>query len=85
MSQLSYLVQLLPFKQHKRNTRSSDDFLMLEVAKTHFKTLGDRSFRFYDVNQWNVLPLELRDSRSLSDFKKHLKTFLFKRSYPSVC
>ena len=80
----SYLLDLLPLKQHKRNTRSSEDFLMLQLPTTHFKTLGDRSFRFYAVKEWNVLPLELRDSPSLSVFKKDLKTFLFRRSYPGA-
>ena len=79
----SYLVDILHFKQHKRETRSSEDFLMLDVPKTHFKTLGDRSFTFTAVDQWNVLPLELRASQSLSTFKEHLNTFLFERSYPN--
>ena len=80
----SYLSDLLHLKQHKRNTRSSEDFLMLDHPKTHFKTLGDRTFTFTAVDQWNVLPLELRASQSLSTFKKHLKTFLFNRSYPNA-
>ncbi len=79
----AYLEDMLQFKQHKRETRSSDDLLMLAFPKTHFKTLGDRSFTFTAVDQWNVLPLELRASPSLSTFKEHLKTFLFKRSYPN--
>jgi hypothetical protein len=74
---------MLQFKQHERETRSSDDLLMLAFPKTHFKTLGDRSFTFTAVDKWNVLPLELRASQSLSTFKEHLKTFLFKRSYPN--
>jgi hypothetical protein len=57
--------------------------LLLAFTKNHFKTLGDRSFTFSAVDQWNVLPLQLRARQSLSTFKEHLKTCLFKRSYPN--
>ena len=68
-------------QNQKHETRSSRDFLMLEVPRTDHKTLGDRSFSFTAATQWNALPLELRAVRSFSVFKHQLKTFLFKRSY----
>ena len=39
-----YIRELLHLKQHKRETRASRDFLMLEVPRTPLKTLGDRTF-----------------------------------------
>ena len=79
-----YISNILHFKQHKRDTRSSSDFLLLDPPKTLFKTMGDRAFAFNAVKQWNVLPLDLRSSPTLSVFKKNLKTYLFKRSYPDI-
>ena len=79
----AYISNMLHFKQHKRDTRSSSDVLLLDPPTTNFITWGDRAFAFNAVKQWNILPLELRSSQTLSAFKKDLKTFLFKRSYPN--
>ena len=57
---------------------------MLAFPKTDFKTLGDCAFSFTSVSKWNPLPLEIRTSPSLSNFKKDLKTYLFKKSYPNA-
>ena len=73
-----YMRELLHLKQHKRETRSSRDFLMLEVPRTRLKTLGDRTFSCTAATHWNALPLELPSVPSLSVFKQQLKTFLFK-------
>ena len=79
-----YIRELLHLKQHKRETRSSHDFLMLQVPRTRLKTLGDRTFSFTAATHWNALPLELRSVPSLSVFKQQLTTFLFKRSYTQI-
>ena len=50
---------------------------------TKCKTFGDRAFAFAGPSKWNKLPLEIRTAKNLNTFKKHLKTFLFKKHMTS--
>ena len=45
-------------------------------------TYGGRAFSFYAPKLWNSLPNHVRESRSVDVFKKKLKTFLYKMSFP---
>ena len=47
-------------------------------------TYGGRAFCFYAPKVWNRLPAHIRRSKSVDVFKKKLKTFLYKRSFPDV-
>ena len=42
---------------------------------------GQRSFYYSSAAVWNSLPTYLRQQYSPLSFKKHLKTYLFKRAY----
>ena len=44
-------------------------------------TFGRRSFSYAAPKLWNHLPLTLRLSQSLENFKSQLKTFLFSSFY----
>jgi hypothetical protein len=45
------------------------------------KTYGGRSFAIAAPTLWNNLPSSIKDSGTVSSFKKLLKTFLFKKAY----
>jgi len=55
----------------------------LIVPATARSTIGDRAFSVVATRAWNSLPLSVTSSASLPIFRKHLKTVLFTRSFPS--
>ena len=66
----------------KYKLRSDCDGLLLNPVK--FKTLttlGDRSFAAAAPQLWNSLPYSIRSSRSVTSFKKTLKTFFFQKAF----
>ena len=66
----------------RRRLRSSDA-MDLFVPATRCSTLGDRSFSVAAARAWNALPSAVRLSPSLNVFRRHLKTELFRQSYPA--
>ena len=75
-----YLQELLQNRPHTRTLRSSSQNLLL-VPKMRTETFGKRAFVYAGPKLWNELPLHIRDSDSLIDFKKKLKTFLFCKTF----
>ena len=75
-----YLCNLVIKKKNPRPLRS-DKFELLKVPTTRLKTYGDRSFQYAAAVEWNTLPLEIRQSPSVSCFKTNLKTHLFNQYY----
>ena len=73
----TYLSELLNYKTYPRSLRSSTDTTILTMPRTNLKTYGDRSFNFYGPKRWNDLPIEIRESHSLDNFKKAVKTYYF--------
>ena len=63
----------------KRNLRSTTDLTRLHIAKTK-RAYGDRAFRVAGPKLWNELPTHIRESQSVSTFKKLLKTHLFSQN-----
>ena len=53
----------------------------LRVPKTRLKTYGDRSFKAAAAQEWNQLPMAIKQSPSLDTFKTNIKTYLFKECY----
>ena len=72
-----YLQDLLTLYQPSRCLRSSSAPLLLDVPKCMLKTYGERRFGVFASVQWNMLPVEIRTSDSVSSFKSRLKTHLF--------
>ena len=70
-----YLSDMISSYVPVRSLRSSDS-LSLRVPRFKTVTAG-RSFSAAAPFVWNYLPLELRQTVSLSNFKTKLKTFLF--------
>ena len=72
-----YLDTCLNLYTPTRSLRSSSDPLRLTYSVT--RTLaGDRTFTVSASKYWNDLPLTVRQSSSVSIFRKALKTHLFK-------
>ena len=78
-----YLSQLVEKRRKKvKCLRKDNDELLLETPRSRLKST-ERAFRFIGPKLWNQLPRVLRETSTLSCFKKDLKTHLFRRAYPS--
>ena len=76
----AYINYMLKLCKPARDLRSCTT-KTLAVPKCRTKTYGDRSFVNSAPKLWNALPSEVRNAASLSNFKKVLKTHLFKITY----
>ena len=76
----AYLADLLSWHQPQRNLRSNNrNRLQVGRCRTAF---GSRAFLHAAPAVWNSLPVELVNCvASLSSFKQHLKTHLFRQSF----
>jgi hypothetical protein len=78
----SYLRELLiplstiPSRSSLRSSLSSD----LSVPATRLR-FGDRAFAVAGARHWNRLPGDLRAISDITNFKKQLKTYLFREAY----
>ena len=76
-----YLKSLLVIQQGGRDgLHSAMDSRKLIVPRTHCKTFADRSFSAYGPQIWNSLPRHIQEINDLEEFKKQIKTFLFKNN-----
>ena len=77
--QSSYLSELISDYVPARQLRSSSMTLLVEPF---FRLkMGRRSFRYVGPVTWNNIPEDIRTMGTLGSFRKHLQSFLFKRSY----
>ena len=63
-----------------RALRSSCNGILLKVTVPR-KTIGQSSLSVAGPQMWNNLPIDVRSAQSLMMFRKHLKTYLFRRHY----
>ena len=77
----AYLLSQIRFKS-SRLLRNHDN-LLLEEPRSHSARMGDRAFSIHAPQLWNSLPYHIRNSSSISSFKKSLKTHLFSLRYSS--
>ena len=75
-----YLGDLLNHYTPVRDLRSSSQNLLL-VPMSNLKSYGDRAFSVCAPNLWNFLPIHIKCSQSVSNFKSNLKAFLFKQAF----
>ena len=75
-----YLSELIEIYTPPRSLRSSS-LNLLTSKKTHYKTIGDKSFEYTAPLVWNKLPLYLRNEKSIDIFKNKLKTFYFNEAF----
>ena len=75
-----YLADLLT-SNASRPLRSTSQ-LKLKEPSFRLSTFGGRSFMCCAPRLWNTLPNNLRNCVSVLEFRKHLKTYLFREAYP---
>jgi hypothetical protein len=68
----------------RRRLRSSSTNSLI-VRQTRLVTVGDRAFPVAGANLWNSLPDDITSLDSLVTFRRQLKTYLFRISYPDFC
>ena len=76
----AYIADLLyPYVPAKEGLRERPYDLV--VPRSRLKTYGDRSFEVAAPQLWNSLPVEIRASETIEQFKSKLKTHLFQICY----
>ena len=71
-----YIRSLLVDYNPRRALRSANKDLLV-VPRTAMRTVGDRAFSVYAPRLWNTLPSDIRNAKTISNFKAKLKTYLF--------
>ena len=77
----AYIAELIEPYIPSRGLRSATDKHLLVEHKTKTKSFGDRAFKNAGPKLWNTLPISIRQSESLGQFKCQLKTHYFKQAY----
>ena len=78
----TYLQELININTYSRvGLCSSNDDYRLQIPRVNRETFANRSFKVVGPRWWNNLPIDLRRSSSVTNFKKQLKTYLFKFYY----
>ena len=72
-----YLTDRLTVYKPLRSLRSSTKHLLVQPC-CNLKTYGERVFSVASPRLWNVLPLNIRNCKTITTFKSALKTHLFK-------
>ena len=76
-----YIKELLQVYRPRRDLRSQNNPLILEVPRSRTVLYGDRSFAIIAPKLWNALPPEVRVCSTLFAFKQSLKTLFFIQTY----
>ena len=73
-------------RSRRPNLRSSNTGIVIQ-PRTRHPTLGGRSFQVAASRVWNSLPVSLRVSDNVNDFKRQLKAYLLSISFmwPFIC
>ena len=77
----SYLSGMLQPKPTSRYSLRSNNENLLIIPRTRCKTFGDRAFAVAGPQIWNNLPLHIRETENLDNFKNKLKIHLFKEAF----
>ena len=82
-----YIKDLLRFYvPTRKNMRSANNVMSLQVPKAKLVTAGDACFSVAAPKLWNGIPNSLKILESLEAFKTHLKTYLFRLAYSNnIC
>ena len=76
-----YIKELLQVYRPRRDLRSQNNPLILEVPRSRTVLYGDRSFAIIAPKLWNALPPGVRICSTLCAFKQSLKTHFFIQTY----
>ena len=75
----SYLSDLVERYVPRRNLRSMNGHRLVEV-KHNLRNYGFRSFSVAAPQLWNALPSDIRACDNIAEFKRKLKTYLFRKA-----
>jgi exonuclease III len=76
-------IQFSPNDRHvSLRSRTQANNKLVEINTVNKPKYFDRAFSVSGPKAWNSLPVNIRSSKTLDEFKKELKTFLFMKSYP---
>lgn len=75
-----YLCDLIAKYVPRRNLRSINGHRLVAVGYKVTRC-GSRSFSVASAKLWNALPLNIRSSDNLMQFKRNLKTHLFRKAF----
>ena len=75
-----YLQELLIPYVPKRNLRSSGEGKLC-IPDCHYQNTRKRAFSIRGPTEWNMLPMDIKSSKTIYSFKASLKTHLFKAAY----
>ena len=81
-----YLIDILVVRnlgESGRVLQSSSEGVLLEIPVTKYKTFADRTFSVYGPKRWNILPKYVHEVEELKEFRKKLKTHLFRQYFNS--
>jgi len=67
-----------------RSRLRSSTSIHLVVRPSRLVTVGERSFASAGPRLWNSLPGDITTAQSLPAFRRKLKTYLFRQSYPDI-
>ena len=76
----SYLCDLITPYVPTRTLRSQNK-LLLHQPRFHLKSYGRRACKTSAPCPWNDLPYNIKNSKDINNFKKKLKTYLFKKAF----
>ena len=79
-----YIQELLQLYTPSRNLRSSNRNLLVKPY-FNLNSYANRAFPVTAPELWNNLLEDDKSANSIDDFKRKLKTFLFKQAYKSWC
>ena len=78
----TYLQELININTYSRvGLCLSNDDCKLQIPRVNRETFANRSFKVVGCRWCNNLPIDLQRSSSVTNFKKQLKTYLFKFYY----
>ena len=76
----SYLSDLVERYVPRRNLRPMNGHQLVKV-KHNLRNYGFRSFSVAATQLWNALPSDIRACDNISEFKRKLKTYLFRKAF----
>ena len=76
-----YIRDILPVYQPSRHLRSSENGTLLVVPRVRTTYYGHRAFSVAGPDEWNKLPLYVRNSETEQIFRNKLKTHLYRQFY----
>ena len=73
--------EFISLSQSNRYTRSPNSLNLAYPVKVPRNNYGQLAYVYAAPTLWNKLPVNIRFSNSLLDFRKQLKTYLYKHAY----